>query len=385
MLGIANGVMGACETVCPCGEEGACMALPGDTVDGSNKIASSYMCDCNEGYSFDGSSCTSGGIVQETCGGFVGASCSDETLTCIDNPTDDCDPNNGGADCIGICVSSCAGYTATPQPGCPDGTVCVDNPDTPDCTIAADCTGVCLPPPSCRLADGKGCWEGYSCTNDPDIDCNNNIDCQGQCVPSCAGYTEFPQPPCSTGTFCVDNPATPDCLIAADCTGVCLPPPKCSLKTGDGCWDGFSCTTDTNTACIALAGFDCPGVCAPTCAGFTAGPQPACPDGTSCVDNPATPDCLIAADCTGVCLPPPTCSITTGEGCSDGYSCTADPNFACIAQVGADCPGFCAPTCAGGRANNIVCPNGTECVDNPATPGCVIAADCTGVCLAPIL
>jgi hypothetical protein len=171
--------------------------------------------------------------------------------------------------------------------------VCVDNPDTPDCLIAADCPGVCLPPPSCNVSDGAGCWEGYSCTLDPDIDCSKSIDCPGQCVPSCAGFTEYPQPPCPSGKYCVNNPATPDCLIAADCTGVCLPPPKCSVETGEGCWEGFSCTIDPNLACVAMEGFEC-----------TEGPQPACPDGTTCKDNPATPDCLIAADCTGVCLPP---------------------------------------------------------------------------------
>jgi hypothetical protein len=25
-------------------------------------------------------------------------------MNCVDDPTDSCDPNNGGADCIGICI-----------------------------------------------------------------------------------------------------------------------------------------------------------------------------------------------------------------------------------------------------------------------------------------
>jgi hypothetical protein len=38
----------------------------------------------------------------EFCGGFAGIACP-EGYTCVDDPTDDCDPNQGGADCGGIC------------------------------------------------------------------------------------------------------------------------------------------------------------------------------------------------------------------------------------------------------------------------------------------
>jgi hypothetical protein len=37
------------------------------------------------------------------CGGFAGIKCKGGKL-CVDDPTDDCDPKNGGADCGGICV-----------------------------------------------------------------------------------------------------------------------------------------------------------------------------------------------------------------------------------------------------------------------------------------
>lgn len=37
------------------------------------------------------------------CGGIAGLICPD-SLICIDDPSDNCDPKNGGADCIGICV-----------------------------------------------------------------------------------------------------------------------------------------------------------------------------------------------------------------------------------------------------------------------------------------
>jgi hypothetical protein len=38
----------------------------------------------------------------QACGGIAGIQCTDGG-TCVDDPTDDCDPKQGGADCPGIC------------------------------------------------------------------------------------------------------------------------------------------------------------------------------------------------------------------------------------------------------------------------------------------
>ncbi|KAM7189295.1 hypothetical protein V8F20_010203 [Naviculisporaceae sp. PSN 640] len=43
-------------------------------------------------------------VTPEFCGGFAGFACKDKNKICIDDPRDDCDPKNGGADCGGICV-----------------------------------------------------------------------------------------------------------------------------------------------------------------------------------------------------------------------------------------------------------------------------------------
>lgn len=38
----------------------------------------------------------------EFCGGIAGIPCA-QGFTCVDDPNDTCDPNQGGADCGGIC------------------------------------------------------------------------------------------------------------------------------------------------------------------------------------------------------------------------------------------------------------------------------------------
>jgi hypothetical protein len=42
-------------------------------------------------------------IEQIQCGGFAGLVCP-RGMSCVDDPADDCDPDRGGADCMGICV-----------------------------------------------------------------------------------------------------------------------------------------------------------------------------------------------------------------------------------------------------------------------------------------
>ena len=42
---------------------------------------------------------------QAQCGGLAGLKCADGQ-TCVDDPSDTCDPKNGGADCSGHCAKS---------------------------------------------------------------------------------------------------------------------------------------------------------------------------------------------------------------------------------------------------------------------------------------
>ena len=101
------------------------------------------------------------------CGGIAGQPCTDERNPyCVDDPRDDCVPGQGGADCGGICVATPPSSTATPTTlvkrarptdvlytcggfvgsTCPEGYRCVDD-TSDDCdpeTGGADCVGVCI-------------------------------------------------------------------------------------------------------------------------------------------------------------------------------------------------------------------------------------------------
>ena len=72
----------------------------------SNSCPSGYTC-INDPYkSGCGLECDGTGIcVQEKmCGGFAGFKCDGDDQVCVDDPRDDCSPENGGADCGGLCV-----------------------------------------------------------------------------------------------------------------------------------------------------------------------------------------------------------------------------------------------------------------------------------------
>jgi hypothetical protein len=121
------------------------------------------------------------------CGGFAGTPCPGEGK-CVDDPSDDCDPANGGADCSGIC--SCLQTLA-----CIKGTHFDNDP--------AVCT--CVPDAACIQT--QLCIKGTHFDNDPAV-------CA--CVPDdkCAAVT------CPVGEVCC-----PSC-------GVCQPQGLACNQTG---------------------------------------------------------------------------------------------------------------------------------------------------------
>lgn len=113
---------GICKMFCP-GDLNDCCApnqcVPTDTCAAQGGICLSSPIDvtfpakCEADFDMVTASGTCGAVNQTCCiektvdiiecGGFAGLQCPDG-LACVDYPDDDCDPNNGGADCGGMCV-----------------------------------------------------------------------------------------------------------------------------------------------------------------------------------------------------------------------------------------------------------------------------------------
>ena len=144
------------------------------------------------------------------CGGIAGIPCPQGEL-CIDDPSDDCDPENGGADCGGICVSEptpafCGGIAGI---ACPKGQQCIDDPSD-DCDPAkggADCGGICVTRTNPCAA--VLCKTGTECIDRGGV---------AVCVP-------IPTDPCAAvrcraGTHCVNQGGVAVCLRNEPCGNV---------------------------------------------------------------------------------------------------------------------------------------------------------------------
>jgi hypothetical protein len=86
---------------------------------------------------------------KQFCGGFAGFDCPGGG-TCVDDPSDDCDPMNGGADCGGMCLCDKAASCVKGKHwnGLPSVCACVDD--------SAGTGGSC---------GSKTCPQGESCCN----------------------------------------------------------------------------------------------------------------------------------------------------------------------------------------------------------------------------
>lgn len=128
-----NPVSHKCEYVLP--KDIRCQ---GHTMD-PHQCPADYTCILSAASAYDAL-----GSCLPQCGGKRGLECGDDTLTCADDTRDDCDPQNGGRDCMGICKGKLCGGFANIQ--CPSDLTCIDDP-TDDCDPkhgGADCGGTCV-------------------------------------------------------------------------------------------------------------------------------------------------------------------------------------------------------------------------------------------------
>jgi hypothetical protein len=181
------------------------------------------------------------------CGGIAGIPCP-AGQECVDDPSDDCDPNNGGADCGGICKAPfCGGIAGIP---CADGQDCIDDPSD-DCDPnngGADCGGICVP--ATNPCAAVLCQTGTQC-----VVIGGKAVCK---PPFCGGIAGFP---CPDGLQCIDDPSD-DCdpnKGGADCGGICVPPkgdPCGKVVCGPGttcCNASCGICTPPGMVCIQIA------------------------------------------------------------------------------------------------------------------------------------
>lgn len=179
----------------------------------------------------------------EQCGGFAGTPCAEGF--CADDPSDDCDPQSGGADCGGVCV------------------------DEPPCTTDDDCAeGWCRP----VQAGGSSCapwaqldeacaghvpaWSFERCA--PGLVCYQTgegaYDIPGTCRPFCGGIDGIL---CEAGSHCVLDGNYPDAGGHCEETRSDSCQDHCNGPSEDGsCWcddlcSGYGdCCSDFDAHCV---------------------------------------------------------------------------------------------------------------------------------------
>lgn len=305
---------------------------------------------------------------------------------------------------------------------CPQGDVCVDNPNT--CSQAADCLGICVSgTASCGGIAGLQCPAATVCVDDPRDNCElgKGADCIGLCAPldtldpdagsavdggvdrdagaapdagivECGGFVANPGV-CAADQVCVDNPDT--CAQALDCPGVCVSGTAvCGGLAGLPCPAGTECVDDPRDNCSPLSGgADCSGLCAPKSpvdggSALDAGswrPDSGVgvdggwahdggirPDGGWAHDGGVGPDGGWAHD--GGAWPDGGWVHDGGVWPDGGWAQDAGP----APDAGFRDGGTGQVECGGFVANPGVCAANEICVDNPNT--CSQALDCPGVC-----
>lgn len=412
LLGFEDGVWGSCESVCDCGEFGYCSYVDYER----------HACECEDGYVFNGDTCVmERGYVFEQCGGFAGFTCSPGSL-CIDDPTDNCDPENNGSDCIGICLPLCD--TSTP---CPSGDLqCEAFPGGCDAARMEDCVGVCVqresPPfPFCQGDDGVACKAGYACMEELRDDCAADLSrsCIGVCQKSCGGPED--NKCIGESEVCVDikdDGCEPVPFAESSaCPGVCVEvPPSCGGTAQISCPMGHVCLNVPERCEVDTE--DCPGQCFPECNAIIDERLP-CAYGTQCVDVPydycpsgtgcpkvCSTGCLTGIkcplgyqclptpcpapdpavmppnECFPVCVEPTQCGGLIGQTCPNGQRCsTIIPGDTCRQNGFTDCGGLCLPECGG--PDDALCDNDTFCNDEPFDTCDPVngGTNCIGTCL----
>ena len=195
-----------CKSEDGCNTPGTCTKIPAGTV--CPAVVMTYCgCDGKTKHSSSGciwdrvkhtGACTTD---KKVCGGIANLPCPAD-MHCVDDPDDSCDPNNGGADCSGVCVPTnlhcppvvcqlfCENGFETNDKGCP---ICKCKEAPPKNTCDGACGG--------KSADGScycdtKCKQLGDCCSDYDAKCGVREPASGTCVKNSGDS-------CSTDADCI--------------------------------------------------------------------------------------------------------------------------------------------------------------------------------------
>ena len=228
-----------------CATPGSCTKIPNVAC---TAVITPY-CGCDGKTKYSSSGCVFdryehlGECKQEFCGGIAGFQCPSGKI-CVDDPNDSCDPQNGGADCGGICIPTkqCGGFAGLP---CGEGEICVDDPND-SCDPqngGADCGGVCIPDPGCPpVMCELYCQYGFK-KNEKGCEiceCNEpapSNSCKGQCGGPSADKSCYCDELCTKYNDCCSD-------YESECSGGRTPASGQCVKNGNE-----ACTTDAD--CVA--------------------------------------------------------------------------------------------------------------------------------------
>jgi hypothetical protein len=209
------------------------------------------------------------------CGGLAGTACPGFGR-CGDDPSDDCDPNNGGADCRGVCscIQNVLCVRGDVFDSAPDVCACVPDPTQDPCAavrceagthcVADADTANCVPDaPFCGGIAGFPCPGSGTCVDNPNDDCdpkNGGADCGGLCECNALGL-------CVSGSVWDDSPDVCGCVPATNPCAATLCPTGTTCEVMDG---AGVCISDGTEACGSSTCAKGDVCCNPSCGVCTA-------------------------------------------------------------------------------------------------------------------
>lgn len=136
--------------------------------------------------------------VKVFCGGIAGIACPGSG-TCVDDPSDSCDPKTGGADCGGLCSCNVRALCIKGRHFDPSPAVCACVPDEDPCASVRCASGT-----HCEVVDGRA-------TCAPDVNPCSLVLCAAgtQCIADATGAHCVPltgvtcgKTTCASGQYC---------------------------------------------------------------------------------------------------------------------------------------------------------------------------------------